>query len=117
MTSSVPQGVTEWTEEACRRIVRDLIAEGVPVSHVYGYVPWPDHNNRRCVDLMLPTVAGVDWVAAYLVRHSKVLRVRYIIANRRQWRSYPKGFRRARSWAPYSLRNKHRDHVHVEFSA
>lgn len=117
MTSTIPQGVTSWTTEACRRVVRDLEDEGRPVTHVYGFAPWPDHSNRRCVDLMLPTVDRVHWVRAYLVRHRRALRVRLIIADRRIWRSYRKGLIPAGTWAPYLGKSPHRDHVHVEFDA
>lgn len=117
MVSRTPAGVTEWTEEAARRVVRDLAAEGHPASHVYGFAPWPDHSNRRCVDFMLPTVADVRWAAAYVVRYRKQLRVRYVVANRRQWRSYRKGILPPGSWAPYFGKSPHRDHVHVEFDA
>lgn len=115
MTSSLPTGVSSWTEEACRRAVRDLEAEGRGVSHVYGYAPWPDHVNRRCVDFMLSPVSRVRWAAAYFERHAVALGVRLMIADGRIWRAYPKPGLRARRWHRYWGRNKHRDHVHVEF--
>jgi hypothetical protein len=117
MVSTVPDGVSAWTREACRRVVRDLRDSGHPASHVYGFAPWPDHSNRRCIDFMLPTVREVRWVRAYVVRHAVQLRARYVIADRMQWRSYRKGLIPPRTWVPYFGKSPHRDHVHVEFDA
>jgi hypothetical protein len=111
----VPPGVSPWTREAARRIVRDLLAEGKHPTRLDGWVPWPDHVNGRCVDVMLPTTEEVDWCARYLVRHAEQLRVHLIISNRRIWRSYWRGPLRARRWHRYWGSNPHRDHVHVEF--
>lgn len=109
--------MTPWTLEACRRVIRDAGGLEVRVTHVYGWVPWPDHSNRRCVDFMTTSRADNAALAAYIVRHAEQLRVRYLIRNRRQWRAYAKGWRRPRTWAPYLGAHPHYDHVHVEFAA
>src|SRR3954451_22817932 len=78
--SLIPYGVTGWTQEATRRIVRDCKAEHHPVDHVWGYSsnPRSDHRNRRCVDLMVNSKADGDWILGYLRRWENQLKVRYI---------------------------------------
>jgi hypothetical protein len=112
-----PVGVTPWTREACRRVVRDAQANGHPVRNVWGYSSsrFSDHRNRRCIDFMVYNRADGDWLAKYLTRYEEVLRVRYVIWWERQWRDYIKRGVGWHRWARYFGHHRHHDHVHVEF--
>lgn len=115
--SLIPYGVTGWTQEASRRIVRDCAAEGHPVDHVWGYNPSPksDHRNRRCVDFMVNSKADGDWIFAYLRRWELELKIRYLIWWGHQWRDYNKAGVPWHAVVRYYGTNQHHDHVHVEF--
>lgn len=116
MISLVPTGVTAWTKEASRRIVRDAESEDHPVRNVWGYASWPDHNNRRCVDFMVYNHVDGAWLAEYLVRYRVQLRLRFLIWNGRVWRSYRHGLTPAGRWSRYRGKNPHTDHCHAEFA-
>jgi hypothetical protein len=115
--SKIPYGVTGWTQEATRRIVRDCEAEGHEVDHVWGYSSSPrsDHRNRRCVDLMLNSKSDGFWIRDYLTRHEAQLKVRYIIFWGHQWRDYWHSGVPWHAWMRYYGTNQHHDHLHVEF--
>lgn len=115
--TTVPAGVTRWTKEATRRIVRDCQDEGHPVHHVWGYNASPnsDHRNRKCVDLMITSKEDGDWIFSYLQRYQRQLKVKYMIWYGQQWRDYPKPGIPAHQLARYAGYNQHHDHVHCEF--
>lgn len=115
--SLIPAGVEPHVVEGTRRIVRDCLAEGHPVRNVWGYSSSADsdHRNRRCVDLMITSKADGDWILAYLRRHRRALRLRYVIWWGMQWRDYLKPGVRLRSLSRYYGWHQHRDHLHVEF--
>jgi hypothetical protein len=115
--SKIPYGVTGWTQEAARRIVRDCANEGHPVSHVWGYSNSrkSDHRNRRCVDFMITTKADGDWIMGYLQRHEEQLKIRYIIWWGHQWRDYRHSGVPWHAIVRYYGSNSHHDHLHVEF--
>lgn len=115
--SLIPYGVTAWTQEASRRIVRDCKSEGHPVDHVWGYSSSPrsDHRNRRCVDFMINSRVDGDWIRDYLTRWERQLKIRYIIWWGHQWRDYAKSGVPWHAWMRYYGSNQHHDHLHVEF--
>jgi hypothetical protein len=115
--SLIPYGVTGWTHEATRRIVRDCEDEGHPVHHVWGYSSSPrsDHRNHRCVDLMVTSKRDGDWIHGYLLRHETQLKLRYVIWWGHQWRDYAKSGVPWHAVVRYYGSNQHHDHLHVEF--
>lgn len=115
--SKIPYGVTGWTKEATRRIVRDCANEGHPVDHVWGYSSSPrsDHRNHRCVDFMVNSREDGDWIHAYLLRYVTQLKLRYVIWWGHQWRDYAKSGVPWHAVVRYFGTNQHHDHLHVEF--
>lgn len=130
VTSLVPAGVIPAVKAKCAEVVGAFPG----ITHVYGFAPWPDHNNRRCIDFMVynsekPASANLsraeqvklgDAVVAYLLANRKRLDVNGIIWNRRvidgdigdgAYRG-PEAVSR-----PYSGNDPHTDHVHVEFGS
>jgi hypothetical protein len=115
--SLIPSGVTAWTKEATRRIVRDYRKAGHPIDHVWGYSsdPKSDHRNHRCVDLMITSKRDGDWIFGYLRRWENQLRIRYIIWYGHQWRDYQHEGVPWHAVVRYYGTNQHHDHLHVEF--
>lgn len=111
--SKVPAGVIAPVKQKAAAIIK---ATGSRVTHVWGYNTTPDHNNRRCVDFMVRSIADGTAVAAFIWANRVALGVRLIIWNRRIIRTYPKPGIPAGTWAAYTGESPHRDHPHVEFN-
>jgi hypothetical protein len=115
-TSKVPAGVIAPVKQKCAEIVASFPG----ITHVYGYHTVPDHNNRRCIDFMVPGKSVGDLVAAYIKEHAGRLGV-----NGQVWQRRVMGFPHSGDggayrgptgqWRTYSGANPHTDHVHVEF--
>lgn len=89
---------------------------GHAVSNVWGFRNSPDHWNRRCVDFMVTSRADGEWIHHWAWSHRDVLQVDLII-----WWSTITRTKRHFPWkagtrAPYLLRNRHRDHLHIQFT-
>lgn len=115
MTSMQPAGVQDHVRLIAAEIVLAATAADHRPTHLWGFAPWPDHSNRRCVDYMIEDWDDGQWVAHYHQDHSARLGVHLVIWSGRIWRAYPKDGRPARSWSPYAGENPHRDHVHAEY--
>lgn len=102
-------------------VVLDAAAKaGHKVTRVYGFNSTPDHNNRRCVDLMTyGNKAMADWLVDFLKDNDDALGVEGIIFNRRVM-GFPENGPAYRgpsaSWRSYGGQNPHTDHVHVQFN-
>lgn len=100
-------------DEVLSRFGRDII------THVWGPGPNPDHNNLRCCDFMVPSIAAGDQVANYLIANKDRLGVQGIIWNRQVMGFPENGGQYAGPsgvWRPYSGASPHTDHPHVQFS-
>lgn len=78
--------------------------------------PYPDHPSGLALDFMIPgqNVNNGNNLAQYVINNAKALGVKYLIWNDRVWNP-------AQGWHAYQPsnpnRNRHRDHVHVTFTA
>lgn len=126
--TSIAREVEAWARD-------DL---GIVIDHFYGSTTWPDHSNRRCLDIMTAGPAGQqptwadtgkplaaaesktfgDKIRDYLITHAKRLGINGII-----WDRHVTGFPHADNppyrgpygqERPYSGSSPHTDHNHVE---
>lgn len=113
--SKVPSGVIAPVK---RKAAEIIAATGSRVTHVWGASTVPDHNNKRCVDFMVRSIADGNAVADYIWRNRARLGLRLIIWNRRIISTYrSSGGRPAGVWGRYGGPNPHTDHPHVEFNS
>lgn len=114
--SLIPEGVRETVRVATASIVKDALTWHHAVRNVWGYAPWPDHSNRRCVDFMVNTRADGDWLYRWIWSHRDPYQVDLIIWRRtitRRLRHFPF---KAGARAPYLGKDPHTGHLHVQFT-
>lgn len=114
-------GILAITKAKGNAVLDAAAKAGHKVTRAYGYNSTPDHNNRRCVDLMTYSDASMAaWLIDYLKNNNRALGVEGIIFNRRVM-GFPANGPAYRGpsggWRPYSGPNPHTDHVHVQFNA
>lgn len=113
--SKVPYGVIPSVPPKAAEIIA---ATGNRVTHVWGYNVVPDHNNKRCVDFMVRSIADGNVVADYIWRNRARLGLRLMIWNHRIISTYrASSGRPAGVWWRYNGGNPHTDHPHVEFDS
>jgi hypothetical protein len=116
-----------------KSICAEVVAAFPKITHVYGYNSVPDHNNKRCLDLMvynsewssarnLPKAKQVELgndISRYLWESRVRLGLDLIIFNRKILRTYTQSGGSSPSkvgvWAEYRGSSPHTDHVHAQF--
>lgn len=108
-----------WT---MRAKVEEILAStpGKKVTHIWTISSVPDHNNLRCTDFMIKSIADGQAVFDYIWARRVRYGVRLIIWNGRIVRTYDKvrngKLLKAGVSEKYTGPNPHRDHPHVEFN-
>lgn len=112
-TTKVATGVLASVKQKAAEVVSKFPG----ITHIWSGGSLPDHNNKRCIDYMIKTIADGNAVANYNWAHRNRLGVRLIIWNGWIIRNYDKPGIPRGTWSRYTGPNPHRDHPHVEYDS
>ncbi len=116
-----PTGTVASARDVADEVVTAARAQGYDIQVCYGFAPFADHSNKRCIDFMIAgegsekaggRTAG-HWVAEYVWRNRKRLGLNWQIWDRRI-RRYQNTDRPKGAWYGYRGPSPHTDHVHIE---
>lgn len=118
--------ITPATLEKAKLTWAYLDDQGLTPSFLWGYGPNPEHNNRRCLDIMCYRVDGGtgidrrvgDVAVRFLWDHASAFGLRHLIWRQRVISTQVQpGVWRGMATRPGGVTANHYDHVHVNFGS